>query len=407
MAEDGIKKITLQGGKVRYRAVVDGGYIPKTDKATGEVLTDPETGEPLLQRKQITITRDTKTEVKEERARIIHQRAAGTLVLPTAVTVSDLIDMWLKAATRDVELATKRSYEDAMRYVRTHLGYKRLQELSEDDVESLIDWMLTSARRRGGKAGTGVGERTVSLTLGRLRAALNLAVRRQLVARNVAEHVTIPRAARKEAKAKKKTYIPWTQDEVQTFLAHVATDRLYAVWLLALIGLRPAEVAGLRWIDVDLDAGTLRVETTRTMVAGVVEEKDAKSSAGERGLPLPEIVWQALKVFRRRQVKEQLAAGEGWHASGRVACDEIGREVKTDWLRRRAYKAMETAEVRKVRLYDARHACLSWMANNGVPDVVVSAWAGHADLSFTKRVYVHSDPDALRAGSEKLGEFLA
>lgn len=403
---DGIKKITLKNGKVRYRTYVDAGYVPRTDKDTGEVLTDPETGEPLLQRKQITITRDTKTEVKEERARIIHQRSAGTLVLPSAATVSDLVEMWLKSATRDVELATKRSYEDAMRYVSTHLGYKRLQELSEDDVESLIDWMLTSARRRGGKPGTGVGERTVSLTLGRLRAALNLAVRRQLVARNVAEHVTIPRAARKEAKAKKKTYIPWTLAEVQQFLGHVASDRMYAVWLLSLIGLRPAEVAGLRWVDVDLKAGTLKIETTRTLVAGLVVEKDAKSGSGERGLPLPEIVHKALKTFHKRQIAEQLAAGEGWHGSGRVACDELGRAVKTDWLRRRAYKAMETAEVRKVRLYDARHACLSWMANNGVPDVVVSAWAGHADLGFTKRIYVHSDPQALKAGSDKLGELL-
>jgi integrase len=403
---DPIKKITLRDGTVRYRTVVDIGLAPKKDKATGEVLTNPDTGEPVMQRKQLTITRDTKTAVKEERARIIHQRSAGTYVAPSKMTVGELVEMWLKSATRDVELATKRSYEDAMRYVQTHLGGKRLQELSEDDVESLIDWMLTSARRRGGKPGTGVGERTVSLTLGRLRAALTLAVRRQLVTRNVAEHVTIPRAARKEAKARKKTYVPWTQDEVQQFLAHVASDRLYAVWLLSLIGLRPAEVAGLRWIDVDLDAGTLRVETTRTLVAGVVVEKDAKSGAGERGLPLPTIVHTALRAFRKRQAKEQLAAGEGWHASGRVACDELGREVKTDWLRRRAYKAMETADVRKVRLYDARHACLSWMANNGVPDVVVSAWAGHADLGFTKRIYVHSDPDALKAGSEKLRELL-
>ncbi|MGV9242199.1 tyrosine-type recombinase/integrase [Streptomyces sp. NPDC003710] len=385
---DPIKKITLQNGKVRYRTVVDVGR-----DADGK-------------RKQLTITKDTRKEVVDERARILHQRSAGTLVPPNKLTVNDLVDMWLKSATRDVELATKRSYEDAMRYVQTHLGGKRLQELTEDDVESLIDWMLTGARRRGGKPGTGVGERTVSLTLGRLRAALNLAVRRQLVTRNVAEHVTIPRAARKEAKAKKKTYIPWTQQEVQRFLGHVATDRLYAVWLLSLIGLRPAEVAGLRWIDVDLEAGRLKVETTRTLVAGVVVEKDAKSGAGERGLPLPEIVSKALRAFRRRQLAEQLEAGAGWHGSGRVACDELGRAVKTDWLRRRAYKAMETAEVRKVRLYDARHACLSWMANNGVPDVVVSAWAGHADLGFTKRIYVHSDPDALKAGSEKLGELL-
>jgi hypothetical protein len=46
------------------------------------------------------------------------------------------------------------------------------------------------------------------------------------------------------------------------------------------------------------------------------------------------------------------------------------------------------------------------MANNGVPDTVVSAWAGHADLSFTKRTYVHPDPESLRAGSKKRKKLL-
>lgn len=386
---DPIKKITLKGGKVRYRFVVDVGTNPATGK-----------------RKQLTVTKDARKEAVAEYGRIQHQKSTGTYVAPSKVTVADLIDIWLKAATRDVERATKRSYEDAMRYVRTHLGEKRLQQLTEDDVESLIDWMLTGARRIGGTPGTGVGVRTVSLTLGRLRAALNLAIRRGLVARNVAGHVTIPRAARVAAKAKAKARIPWDEDEVKVFLAHVAGDRLNAVMLLSLIGLRPAEVCGLRWRDVDLDAGTISVETTRTLVEGVVVEKDAKSDSGERKLPLPAVVLAALKAFHRAQAKERLKAGEGYESSGRVVVDELGRAVKTDWLRRRAYKLMDAAGVRKVRLYDARHACLSWMANNGVPDTVVSAWAGHADLGFTKRIYVHPDPQSLKAGSDKLAELL-
>ncbi|MFI6764117.1 tyrosine-type recombinase/integrase [Streptomyces sp. NPDC050355] len=95
------------------------------------------------------------------------------------------------------------------------------------------------------------------------------------------------------------------------------------------------------------------------------------------------------------------------------------RQAATSWLTSwvdrsrptsfgvRAHRLMERAGVRRVRLYDARHAVLSWMANNSVPDTVVSAWAGHSDLSFTKRVYVHPDPQSLRAGSDKLGELLA
>ncbi|MCZ9337533.1 site-specific integrase, partial [Streptomyces sp. TRM76130] len=59
-------------------------------------------------------------------------------------------------------------------------------------------------------------------------------------------------------------------------------------------------------------------------MAGVVIEKDTKSEAGDRALPLPEIVRTALRSFRRRQAAEQLAAGEGYEVSGRVVVDELG-----------------------------------------------------------------------------------
>jgi integrase len=64
------------------------------------------------------------------------------------------------------------------------------------------------------------------------------------------------------------------------------------------------------------------------------------------------------------------------------------------------------AEVRRVPLYDARHACLTYLATSGVPDVVVSAWAGHADISFTKRVYVHPDIEHLREAASQLDQLL-
>jgi hypothetical protein len=68
----------------------------------------------------------------------------------------------------------------------------------------------------------------------------------------------------------------------------------------------------------------------------------------------------------RQQEREQ--AGEAYEGSGCVVVDELGRPLKTDKLRREAQKLMEEAGVRRVRLYDARHACLSWMANSGVPE---------------------------------------
>lgn len=397
---DPITKITLKNGTTRYRFVTDG---PR--QVGGK-------------RRQIRKTYDTKKQARDELARIRHQSATGTFVVPSKLTVDELLDLWLTSAIRGVEEATASNYDNAIRPARLFLGDKRLQLLTEEDVEGFVDWMLTRGRQRGGKPGTGLSLRSVRLTLGRLRSALNLAVRRGWVARNVAEHVRVSRdVVRKAAQADAK-HRPWDETEVKAFIEAIKGDRLFGVMLLTLIAERPAEVCGTRWEeDVDLTgAGTIAVGNTRTIVydrslpkgsRNKVVEKDPKTRNGRRVLPLPKPLQAALVSFRARQAREKLAAGEAYEASGYVVVDELGRPFKTDKLRREAHRLMEGAGVRKVRLYDARHACLSWMANNGVPDTVVSAWAGHSDLSFTKRVYVHPDPQSLRAGSDKLGELLA
>ncbi|MFC8517504.1 tyrosine-type recombinase/integrase [Streptomyces sp. NPDC057257] len=398
---DPIKKLPPNAkGQTRYRFVVDAG-------------TDPATGK----RRQLTVTRDTLKEAKAEYARIVSQRNTGTLVLPSKLTVADLVDTWLAQVTPDVELKTARSYIDAMAYVKTQLGAKPVQQLTEEDVSAMVAWMLTSARRIGGKPGTGLSARTVDLTLGRLRAVLTLGIRRGILARNVAQYVTVPKEARKAARVKKRERKPWNEDEVRQFLTGIRHTREFGGWMLTFIAERPAEVCGARWTqDIDLENGTTTIGNTRTLTydpsqprgqRSVVVEKDAKTEAGERALPLPSPTWAGLKEFRHRQLKEKLAAGEAYEGSGYVMVDELGKPWKTDKLRREAYKLMDATGVRRVRLYDARHAILSWMANNGVPDTVVSAWAGHSDLGFTKRTYVHPDPQSLKAGSDKLGELLA
>lgn len=392
MSADPIKRVELKNGAVRYRFVIDIGRDPVTGK-----------------RQQKTHTFDTKREAKSEYARIKSAADAGTYVMPSKVTVSEFLDVWLASATRDVEKATARNYYNAMLPVRDRLGSVLLQRLVESDVEGLVDWMLTSGRRKGGKPGTALGVEAVRATLGRLRAALNEAVRRQLVVRNVAAYVKIPRTATKAAAVKRAERRPWTADEVRTFLSGIADERLYAVLLLSLMGLRPAEVCGLRWADdVDLTVGRIAAgANTRTTIDNTVEEKGAKSSAGNRGLPLPAPAWDALTVFKLRQVAEKEAAGDAYEASGYVLVDELGAPQSTAWFRRRTYDLMTKVGVRRVRLYDARHACLTYLATCGVPASVIAAWAGHADGgALAMRVYVIPDESHLKAAADHLGNLL-
>jgi integrase len=167
----------------------------------------------------------------------------------------------------------------------------------------------------------------------------------------------------------------------------------------------------LRWTDIDLDEGTVSVASTRTLVMtdeGMqVVEKPPKTVSGRRSLPLPAQVTAALRTFKALQAAEQLAAGPAYTATGYMLVDELGAPQRTDWLRRQTYKAMAAANVRKVRPYDARHACLTYLATNGVPAPIVSAWAGHSDLSMAQRVYVHPSAKDLEQGRDALSILLS
>jgi integrase len=387
---DPIKKVTLRDGTTRYRFVVDVGRDAKTNK-----------------RKQLTVTMDTAKEARAELARIRHQAKTGELVMPSKMTVAELLNVYLSSKADDLEESTIQGYKNALCHAYEYLGHIRLQELTEDDVESMVAWLLVGARRRGGKVGTGLRTTTADGVLGRLRAALRLAIRRRLVTRNVAEYIAIPRKARKADKRNNPRPKPWNVVEVQAFLLGARDDRLFAPLMLGLMGLRPAEVAGLRWTDIDFEAGTLEVANTRTMVANSrTLEKDTKSEAGERTLPLPEPVRRALLAFGVLQEAERAAMGSYYQASGYVFVDHLGAVMDTRQLREHAYTLMARTELRKVRLYDARHACLTFLAVNGVPDVILAAWAGHVNSAFTKRIYVHPSPDDLRVASDQLSVLL-
>ncbi|WP_242645971.1 MULTISPECIES: site-specific integrase [Streptomyces] len=167
--------------------------------------------------------------------------------------------------------------------------------------------------------------------------------------------------------------------------------------LLSLMGLRPAEVCGLRWEDVDLEAETLYIANTRTLMGNKeIIEKGTKSMAGERLLPLPSMVCDALRVLRAIQAADRLAIGEAYVHAGYVFVDELGTTLNGRQLRVRAYLIMDRSDLRRVRLYDARAACLTYLANKDVRDHILAWWAGHTNVKTTKKWYVKPSVEDLR-----------
>jgi integrase len=382
-----INKITLKDGSVRYRLVVDIGR--------------DEHG----RRKQLTRTFDTRREAREELARIRHETNRGTYVKPSQETVNACLDGYLQGATRGRRASTKRNYEDALQPVRERFGTRPLQSITKSDVEDLMDWMLTAGRKRGGKPGTGLSSRTARLTLGRLTAALEVAVLEGKLVRNVARMVKPPEYTPRERET-------WSKGEVRKFLAKASTDRLYVAWRLSLYGLRRGEVLGLRWSDLDLRASTLTVNQSRVLVEYRVRIEEPKSRNGKRTLPLDAELVAALTALRKRQLDESMAAGPvyrsglgelGWYQGGEyVVTDEAGTPVHPEWYSDEFGRLLRRAGLRRITLHDSRHTTLTLMEHAGVPISIISKWAGHYDSAFTQKTYVHASDEDLQRGQAAL-----
>jgi integrase len=375
-----IQTIELADGSKRYRFTADVGRHPD--------------GTRRQQRFTFTRLKDAQAEL----SRIGYQRPRGEYVPRWNGTLNELLDAYMRAATRGKEANTVVSYRDALRIPRERLGRRRAQTVTRDDIEALVDWTLTEGRVRGGKPGTGLGVRSARLMLGRLSAAFEQAIDDQKVARNPCRKVRVTGGP-------KTVRATWSEAELRRFLAVADADRLAAVWRLTLYGLRRGEVCGLLWSDVDLEGKTVTIGRARVLVDGQVIVKTPKSASSCRTLPLDDVLTAALQALHDRQVTEEMEASTAYQASDYLVADELGAEPSPEWFSDEFQRLAASAGVPRIRLHDGRHTVNSLMAAAGVPPHIRAAWCGHTE-AVNERTYTHARPEDLAVAGAALSRII-
>ena len=158
------------------------------------------------------------------------------------LTVAEYLDRWLEDS---VQGSVRRStYEGQVRrYIIPAIGRIKLGKLTPAHIQHLYREMQDR----------GLSTRTVQYTHAVLRRALKQAKRWGMVDRNVAEDVDPPRLKKGEIQ-------PLDREQTRTLLQAANGNRLHALYVVAVTaGLRPGEMLALRWSDVDLEAGALRI----------------------------------------------------------------------------------------------------------------------------------------------------
>lgn len=202
---------------------------------------------------------------------------------------------------------------------------------------------------------------------------------------------------------------PFTPEGARAFLDATRGDRLEALYTVVLaVGLREGEALGLRWEDVDVAQGALKVRKQLQRIDGKLQLKDLKNARSKRTriLPLPLSLMAKLKAHRADQLEERLAAGGRWRDSGLVFTSTIGTPLDARNVLRRFQALTERAGLPRQRFHDLRHCCASLLLVQGVPPRVVMEILGHSDIRLTMNTHAHVMPVLQREAADMIEAFL-
>lgn len=337
-------------------------------------------------RKRSVIYGRTKTEVEDKLDEARRRKKKGVPVVEDASRMEVYLRRWVENDLRDLEPSTVQSYRTIVEvYLIPHVGRRRLRDLTVEHVTTMLNSM-----EKDGKS-----PRTRQYARAVLRRALADAQARDLVGRNVAA------IARGPKKVKGKTKRSLKVEEVPPLLDAFKGDRLEAFVTVALaVGLRRGEALGLRWEDIDLNAGVLRVERTLSRINGELVFADPKTDKSQRTVALPEASVSVLKSHRARQAKERLAAGDAWVETGLVFTRPNGTAVDPSNVRHRFATLCKRAGLGPLTPHELRHSAASIMLAQGVPLHVVSDVLGHSSIRITADVYRHEIGDEKRKAAD-------
>ncbi|WP_455681091.1 tyrosine-type recombinase/integrase [Streptomyces globisporus] len=335
-------------------------------------------------------------EAAEKVGKLQEQERNGVPVPSRTWSLGEWLAYWLEHIVKpNREHNTYVKYESKVRlYLVPHLGKKSLVRLTPAQLRSF----MAELKR------TEVPPAARFEVLRVLRNALNRAVREELLTRNVAELVDMPKVTKKEAK-------PWNAREAITFLRSARAHRLYAACVLVLVlGLRRSEVLGLRWQDIDFDQRqfTPLKQVQRVKGVGLVL-KDLKTESSHAVLPLPEFCARALEERRELQDLERRIVGDGWSqepGQDLIFSSERGGLIDPVGFSRSFNALVKRAGVRRITVRLARHTCGTLLAFLKVHPKVAQAILRHSQISMTMDVYTHVVGDGEREAVTMLAELL-
>ncbi len=336
--------------------------------------------------------------------------AQQPVTVGNTTTLGRYLDQWInitlaqRVAAGRIEESTLDSYRDNVeKHITPHLGKVPIVDLATHHIRT---WLIELSKKPSGRQRRVLrpdetklpppvllSTRTQNYAHAILRKALADAVDDEIIKRNVCLLVDPPVIVRKATRTP-------TKDEAMDLLAAAAGDRLWAYWLVVLaLGLRRGEGLGLRWSNIDLEVGTVKLEKQVTRrrgekdaVTGIrkgeLVEKKLKTEASAATLRLPEIVIDALREHRKAQAAEILAA-RIWADGDLVFGSTVGTKMEPRNMSRAWGLVCDRAGHGQFRIHDLRHAAATYLFAEGLDVKRIQSTLRHSRMATTADLYTH------------------
>jgi integrase len=322
-------------------------------------------------------------------SQIVMELKQGTYVEPKRITVADWLYAWLHDYKKmELRPTTWEGYRiQANTHIIPAIGQIGIQELRPEHLQKLYNEKLES----------GLSSRSVRYIHTTIYGALKQAVRNQLIPRNVAEAITLPKHEKSQARALT------IKEQSDLLIALQADHRLGAAFIVLMAtGLRRGELLGLRWRNIDFDNKHLTVEENLVWINGATLYQPPKTARSRERVPLIRPVIEALKAHR-----EKMLAEGNYGKDKPVFCTKVGTPYIPRNFNRKFEELREKAGISKdVTVHSLRHTFATRLLERGVAMKEVQELLRHEVMATTADIYSHVSEELKREAISKLNHVL-
>ena len=352
---------------------------------------DPETGKTVYK----NVLGKTQAEVKAKLKQAIQENAEVDTLKAEKYSVGQWMDIWFenyaKIKVRPSSHQTYRGYID--NHIKPNIGKIQLNKLTTLELQKLYKKLLSKGRvdRIEAKGQPkGLRPKTVRNIHQIISSAMEFAKSQKLIAINPTDGCALPKLEYREMKT-----LP--VEQLASFLREAKESGVFEMYYIELAtGLRRGELLGLKWEDLDLEQGTLRVQRQVSRINGEVVEAPLKTKNSYRTISLGTDAVGILKEQRKK-------CGN----SPYVFPSPTGGPISPDSVLQMLHRVLKRAGLPKVRFHDLRHTFATVALQNGVDIKTVSGILGHYSAGFTLDTYAHVTTAAQREAAKTMGSVLS